>query len=221
MLRWKSRDELFCTPTLIAISPTIYYHLFPSLRRTDTPFLAEHADQGDIERGAERWSQRGWESDGENIDSPVLDCSAPEPQGYGMGLGMERGRGERGSAGGRAEAVMEGARVWGRGGTAWQLNPPWPVYWGARLIEQQHTNTHWQPGLRGGCPASIHNQAPALMHCLCVCACVYFVGEETERLVNVCVLTMVIFIEWVGLSLRAFEWFQGYGIVTKPGYSAH
>lgn len=38
-------------------------------------------------------------------------CSAPEPQGYGMGLGMERGQGERGSAGGRAEAVMEGARV--------------------------------------------------------------------------------------------------------------
>lgn len=144
----------------------------------------------------------------------MLVCTAPEPQGYGMGLGMERGQGERGSAGGRAEAVMEGARVWARRGTAWQLNPPWPVYWGARLIEQQHTNMHWQPSLQGGCPASIHSPAPALMHWLCVCACVYFVEKEAEWLVNVCVLTMVIFIKWVGLSLRALEWFQGYGIVT-------
>lgn len=41
----------------------------------------------------------------------MLVCTAPKPQGHGMGLGMERGQGEKGSAGGRAEAVMEGVRV--------------------------------------------------------------------------------------------------------------
>lgn len=96
----------------------------------------------------------------------------------GMGLGMERGRGERerGSAGGGGGGRMERerVRVRGRGGTTWQLNPPRPVYWGARLIEQQHTNTHWQAGLQGGCPASIHSPAPALMHCLCICVCIWW-----------------------------------------------
>lgn len=101
-----------------------------------------------------------------------------------MGLGTERGRGERerGSARGGAEAGMEGVR--GRGGTAWQLNPPRPVYWGARLIEQQHTNAHWQPGLRGGCPASIYSLAPALMHWLCVWVCICW---RRDRKISVCV----------------------------------
>lgn len=67
--------------------------------------LAEHAGHGDIERGIERWMQRGRESDGENIDSPVLVCSAPEPQGYGTGDG-EGARRE----GVRREALLEGGR---------------------------------------------------------------------------------------------------------------
>ena len=63
----------------------------------------------------QRYRVRGRQSDGENIDSLVLVCTAPKPQGYGMGLGMERGQGERGSAGGRAEAVMEGPTYEGKG----------------------------------------------------------------------------------------------------------
>lgn len=76
----------------------------------------------------ERYRQRGRESDGENIDSPVLVCSAPEPQGYGTGDGEgARREGERLCWRG-GEAGMKGVRVRGRGGTAWQLNPPRPVY---------------------------------------------------------------------------------------------
>lgn len=68
---------------------------------------AEHSGHGDIERGIERSRQRGRESDGENIDSPVLVCSVLDPQGYGTrdGEGARREgeklcwRGESGNGG--------------------------------------------------------------------------------------------------------------------------
>ena len=125
----------------------------------------------------------------------------------GMGLGMERGRGERererGSAGGWGRRGWRGRGCEGVRGTAWQLNPPRPVYWGARLIEQQHTNVHWQPGLQGGCPASIHSPAPALMHCLRVCVCVC---RERDRKRSECVCSYHGNLCRVGWSLSQSLW---------------
>lgn len=73
----------------------------------------------------ERYRQRGRESDGENIDSPVLVCSAPEPQGYGTGDGEgARREGERlcwRGGGGRDEGG-EGARE--RGYSVAAESPP-------------------------------------------------------------------------------------------------
>lgn len=34
-------------------------------------------------------------------------------------------------------------------------------------------------------------------------------------------LTMIVFVKWVGLLLRAFEWFQSNGCVTQSDYSSH
>lgn len=52
--------------------------------------------EGEIQ-GEEAGGRAGGGSDGENIDSPVLVYSAPEPQGYGTGDGEggARREGER------------------------------------------------------------------------------------------------------------------------------
>ncbi len=85
-----------------------------------------------METLSEGWRDRGREEERVMVRISIPQCWSALLQSLrGMGLGMERGRGERererGSAGG-GEAGMEGVRVRGRGGTAWQLNPPRPVY---------------------------------------------------------------------------------------------
>lgn len=87
-------NSAFPSPALVSLS--LHVSLPVSCLSTESfalHLLAEHAGHGDIEREMERWRQRGRESDGENIDSLVLVCSAPEPQGYGTRDG-ERARRE-------------------------------------------------------------------------------------------------------------------------------
>lgn len=52
----RARMNYFTHPTLISIFLTISYHCFPLkiFTRLRLHLLAEHADQGDIERGTER-----------------------------------------------------------------------------------------------------------------------------------------------------------------------
>lgn len=84
-----------------------------------------------METLSEEQRDRGREEERVMVRISIPQCWSALLQSLrGMGLGMERGRGEReiGSAGGVevGEGRMERVRV--RGGTTWQLNPPRPVY---------------------------------------------------------------------------------------------
>lgn len=206
---------------------------FPSLPQTSVLFTSSKPVSPFISGAC--WPRRHWARDREmeadrgrvmvRISIPLsvgVLCSRASgvwDWGWEMGWGGRAGRVRWEMEGERVRLSWREAAMDGEGeGTAWQLNPPRPVYWGARLIEQEHTNVQWQPGLRGGCPASIHGPAPALMHRHCGWVCVCVMAKTQRKMskcvcVYVCVFTMVISVERVGLSFWAFEWFQCNGIV--------